>query len=400
LISNILSFLKRQSKNLYVILVRSFFLEFFRGFNEYKNLYVYSLGASIVQLGSIKGITQIIQSLSAGTIGLAIDKYSVKRILTYIMLLEIMTPILYVLAQNWIMVIPAIIIDIFTRHTIMILHNVILAKNLTGDERATGLGMILTLSTLPRIFSPIIAAYLIDVFGGLNTRGIRPLFYIQFVAFIPLAIWVYRNIEETKKISGNEISLGKDFFSIFKGEKGPILFLIISSFDIFAFNLIMPFLTIYAVEIKGANSYIIGSMVAIHSIVTILFSTIIGRLSDKIGRKKILYLQFIPFVGWMISYILAPSPFYLLVAAFFHGFVIAATPSSWRAITLEIVPEEQRGRYYGTRIMVANLVSIPAPLLGGLIWDKINPSLIFYVAIAFELVSMVLTIFIPETLKK
>ena len=260
--------------------------------------------------------------------------------------------------------------------------------------------MILTLSTLPRIFSPIIAAYLIDFFGGINAKGIRPLFYIQFVALIPLAMWVYRNIEETKKISRSQISLGKDFFSIFKGEKGPTLFLIISSFDIFAFNLIMPFLTIYAVEIKGANSYIIGLMVAIHSIVTIIFSTIIGRLSDKIGRKKILYLQFIPFAGWMISYILAPSPFYLLIASIFHGFVTAATPSSWRAITLEIVPEEQRGRYYGTRIMVANLLSIPAPILGGLIWDKINPSLIFSVAIIFELVSMVLTIFILETLKK
>jgi len=54
------------------------------------------------------------------------------------------------------------------------------------------------------------------------------------------------------------------------------------------------------------------------------------------------------------------------------------------AMTAEIMPKEQMGRWIGIVSLFRGLFSIPAPLIGGLIWEHIGPQHVFFVAIAMD----------------
>jgi MFS family permease len=53
-------------------------------------------------------------------------------------------------------------------------------------------------------------------------------------------------------------------------------------------------------------------------------------------------------------------------------------------MTAEIMPKEQMGRWIGIVSLFRGLLSIPAPLIGGLIWEHIGPQHVFFAAIAID----------------
>ena len=51
---------------------------------------------------------------------------------------------------------------------------------------------------------------------------------------------------------------------------------------------------------------------------------------------------------------------------------------------LEVMPKEQMGRWIGIISLFRGLLSIPAPLAGGLIWEHLGPQYVFLAAIAID----------------
>ena len=88
----------------------------------------------------------------------------------------------------------------------------------------------------------------------------------------------------------------------------------------------------------------------------------------------------------------------LIISGLFFGFnSISMAIAS--AMTAEIMPREQMGRWIGLVSLIRGLISIPAPLLGGLIWDHIGPEYVFVAAIIIDLlIRLPLLASIRETL--
>jgi hypothetical protein len=55
-------------------------------------------------------------------------------------------------------------------------------------------------------------------------------------------------------------------------------------------GMVIPFTQVFAHEVKGADPYILGAMVTGAALTSIVFSVPLGRLADRIGRKRILYI--------------------------------------------------------------------------------------------------------------
>ena len=70
------------------------------------------------------------------------------------------------------------------------------------------------------------------------------------------------------------------------------------------------------------------------------------------------------------------------------------------AMSLELVPVEQIGRWSGLLGLLRGVVAIPAPILGGLIWDSLGPAYVFIIPLAVDLLFKIpLLATIPETLR-
>ena len=162
--------------------------------------------------------------------------------------------------------------------------------------------------------------------------------------------------------------------------------------------MLLPFVQPFAHEVKGADQYILGAMVTAYAVVPLVLGIPMGRLADKIGRKKVIYST-MPLV-WAFSLMLiwAPSPGFLIGAGVLQGFSYISSVVMG-AMTFELVSSEQMGRWMGIMRFFRMLFAAGAVYLAGVIWDNIGPQYLFLSVIAFDLlIKIPLLIRMPETL--
>jgi MFS family permease len=164
--------------------------------------------------------------------------------------------------------------------------------------------------------------------------------------------------------------------------------------------MVFPFSQVFAHQVKGANEFILGAMVTGSALSSIVFAIPLGRLADRVGRKKVLFITIPLFLLSNLVLILAPGPAFLILAGILQGFYFIGTPIA-AAIERELVPAEHMGRWTGVTRFFKMIFSAILALTAGLIWDKFGPEYIFITFIGIELlIRLPLLMSIPETLNK
>jgi MFS family permease len=164
--------------------------------------------------------------------------------------------------------------------------------------------------------------------------------------------------------------------------------------------MVFPFSQVFAHQVKGANEFILGAMVTASALSSIVFAIPLGRLADRVGRKKVLFITIPLFLLSNLMLIRAPAPAFLVLAGFLQGFYYIGAPIA-AAIERELVPAEHMGRWIGVTRFFKMIFSAILALTAGIIWDKFGPQYIFITFISIELlIRLPLLISIPETLNK
>lgn len=116
----------------------------------------------------------------------------------------------------------------------------------------------------------------------------------------------------------------------------------------------------------------------------LVFGIPLGRLADRIGRKRVLYL--LTPLWYLSNLALAYSvgPVTLVLYATLQVFYTISVGITG-AMTMELVPVEQQGRWSGMLALFAGLLTIPAPIIGGIIWRELGPIYVFLIPIALDL---------------
>lgn len=131
----------------------------------------------------------------------------------------------------------------------------------------------------------------------------------------------------------------------------------------------------------------------------IAFGIPFGRLADRVGRKRVVYLVTPLWYAANILLVLSPSAITLVLSAALQAFYnLSAGVTS--AMTLELVPLDEQGRWSGVLGFFAGALTIPAPILGGLIWRELGPVWVFLIPVAFDIVVRLPLLWtVPETLE-
>jgi MFS family permease len=91
--------------------------------------------------------------------------------------------------------------------------------------------------------------------------------------------------------------------------------------DLVGFGIVIPVLPLYA-ERFGASPLVIGLLLAVYSLMSFLFAPVLGRWSDRIGRRPVLLISILgSSVGFLIMGLAGSLPFLFL--EIFVGFVQA-----------------------------------------------------------------------------
>jgi Na+/melibiose symporter-like transporter len=248
---------------------------------------------------------------------------------------------------------------------------------------------------------PMLATWLVAVSGGINVGGIRPLFFMGLLITVGTFIIVLTQLSGRVWAAkgGNGPNLLKGISQVLKGGKHLRKWLVIASMSQLPLGMVFPFTQVFAHSVKGANGFVLGAMVTGSALASILFAVPLGRLADRIGRKKVLYITIPLFWISNLMLILAPTPAFLIIAGILQGFYFIGAAIA-AALERELVPPEQMGRWIGVNRFFKMVMSGILALTAGVIWDKIGPQYIFLTFLSIDiLIRMPLLISIPETLQ-
>ncbi|HEY7685405.1 MAG TPA: MFS transporter [Gemmatimonadales bacterium] len=169
--------------------------------------------------------------------------------------------------------------------------------------------------------------------------------------------------------------------------------------DLMGFGIVMPILPYYAQRF-GAHGLGYGALVGAFSLMQFLATALLGRLSDRVGRRPILLTTMLLNAAGYVLFAFAPSYFLLLVSRLVSGFA-GGNISAAQAYVADITSAEDRSKGMGLIGMAFGLGFIIGPGIGVLAahyGGHAGPGL---VAAGLSLVNLVSAYWIlPESLKQ
>ena len=257
-----------------------------------------------------------------------------------------------------------------------------IADSTQTKNRGKGFGIARMLDSFGSVVGPLFLFALLLMLKNNNLKYN----YIFFIAAIPLILTLLILIVFVKeapfKKTGN-----KKGFSFKLPFKFYMFLLIVSIFTLG--NSSDAFLILRAQNL-GVGLLSIPLVYALFNFIYASFSVPLGNLSDKIGREKVIILGWFAYALSYLGFALANKSIHVWLLFAFYGIYYATTTGVAKAFVADLIDTENRGTAYGIYNTVLGLITLPASLIAGILWDKINPSAPFLFGSAVAWVSTIL----------
>ena len=172
------------------------------------------------------------------------------------------------------------------------------------------------------------------------------------------------------------------------------LFLIVFT-DLIGFGIVIPLLPLYAEHFHPAP-WQFGLLMAAFSAMQFIFSPLLGRLSDRVGRRPVLLISLFGSVAGSVLFALAHSLAWLFASRLLAG-IAGGNVATAQAVIADTTTPDQRARGMGMIGAAFGLGFIAGPALAGAL-VPLGMGAPGWGAAAFSTVAWVMTIFfLPET---
>ncbi|MCI0572961.1 MAG: MFS transporter [Myxococcaceae bacterium] len=181
-----------------------------------------------------------------------------------------------------------------------------------------------------------------------------------------------------------------------RGRLGVIFGIVL--LDLLSFGILIPQLGLYAVEFQ-ASPLEVGLLVSTYSVMQFLAAPLLGRLSDRVGRRPVLLLSIAGSVAGYLLFAFAHSLPMLFLARVVDG-MSGGNIATAQAYVADVTGPEERARGMGIVGAAFGLGFILGPAVGGLLGAWGGNLAIGLVAGSLALINWVaMFLFLPETRK-
>jgi MFS family permease len=220
-----------------------------------------------------------------------------------------------------------------------------------------------------------------------KTLGYRHLFALAAIPSMAAAALILTRIKE--RPSANRIFKG---MSLRHADRNLTLYLGLNGvFALGAFS--YSFLLIYARE-AGFGAGFVPVLYLIFTVSAALLSLPFGRLSDRIGRKALLYVAFGFWAAVCAGVVAVRGPAAVIGIFVLYGLHKAALEPVQRTLVTELCPPQYRASTLGAFQLVVGLCALPASLLAGWLWDTLGRFVPFFVSLGLTGLAAVLLLFV------
>ena len=184
-----------------------------------------------------------------------------------------------------------------------------------------------------------------------------------------------------------------------KSKTGLLLIFLTVFIDLLGFGILIPILPSFSIKELGVDEAAVGIAIAIYSLVQFIFNPILGRLSDKHGRKPVIVMcLLINAIGYVI-FAFTDSYLILLVSRVVAG-VGGSSIAVAQAYIADVTTKENRSKGMGLIGSAFGLGFVFGPLIGGFL-SKLGYMETGLGAASFSFISFIVTmILLPESLQE
>ena len=365
----------------------------------YYALYVLGLGATETILGLI-GLSQFLALASLQFPGgYLADKYGRKWLISTMTFGVALSFTIYAVAPSWhFILIGAVLMAIFNS-TYQPALNAMISDSLPPERRGMGFSIVMLIASVSTTPSPAVAGLLRSYFGLID--GMRIIYGIVVTLFLIAAFFRFFFLKETVVSSSkphlNEIihsypTALKESVGVWKKVPKAMLYLFLAfSMTTFGFASMNLFSVVYATRVLFIDEIVWGFLLAIVPLTTIILAIPIGKLVDKIKRKKPILVSMLLFALSMLVFVYGDLT-KVAISLIIVGVGQVMMNAAFGALQTDLTPKEQRGKVNGFINFANYIVMAVGSLLGGYLYEHIAPQAPFMLAIATVLPSFLLTL--------
>ncbi|MEA3311911.1 MAG: MFS transporter [candidate division WOR-3 bacterium] len=337
--------------------------------------FIRSLGGSNLLVGVIEGIAESTAALGKAAFGWLSDRLRHRKlfVLAGYTVSTISKPFLG-LAGHWGEVLALRFAERMGKGLRTPARDALLSESISKKRRGLGFGFHRAMDNLGAAGGPLLAVLVLYIFNG-NVRMVFLLSVIPALVAVSLIFFV-REIRTLKRTLA-EAKRSGPLSSSFKWFAAVIVIFTLG-------NSSNAFLLLRAQD-AGITQQWVPLLWALYSLVGALASPLFGALSDRIGRRTVIFISFLVYAAiyFLFGRFASPLAMWLLFAG--YGVYLGLSKGVFRAFIADMVQPERRATAYGIFETAIGLTLLPASLLFGFLWDTFSARLAFSVGAGLAL---------------
>jgi len=346
-------------------------------------LFLLSIGATKTSIALIEGIAESTASLFKAFSGYWSDKIGRNKPLMLIGygITALVTPA-YSLASSSVHVLLLRFTERMGKGLRAAPRDSLISGSVDKSKAGRSFGFHKAMDNSGAIVGPLMAFLLLAIFP-LNYS------FIFLVATIPAILGVITIAVFIKEAKASK-SVGDNRFNINQLSRKFYFFLLI----IFVFTLgnSADALLLVKTAETGIAKASIPFVYMVFNSVSVLLAIPLGKMSDKFGRERMMILGFCVYalVYYLFGRFNSIGIFMFLFVL--YGVYSALTDSSQKAMISDIVRSDLKGTGYGLYHAVMGITLLPASIIAGVLYDKVNSSAPFYFGAAMALIAALMMV--------
>lgn len=244
----------------------------------------------------------------------------------------------------------------------------LIAGSINAGESGKSFGLQKAMDNSGAIAGPLIAFAMLSAFSE-NYR------LIFLIAGLPAILGIFVIIFGIKETGKNKYELFTKFH--FRDFSARYYFFLIIIFVFTLGNSTDALLMVKANEV-GIKVALIPLVYLVTNLVSVIASIPVGTLSDRTGKEIILITGFIIYSIVYYGFGVTTSAKAIIALFALYGIYSAATDSIQKAFISDIIDKNKKGTGLGIYNALIGITLLPASIIAGSLYDKVNSSVPFF----------------------
>ncbi|MGE3445880.1 MAG: MFS transporter [Acidimicrobiia bacterium] len=259
-------------------------------------------------------------------------------------------------------------------------RDTLVAADLADTHLGHGFGVQRALDTLGSVAGPLVAGLLVLAFGQ-HSAGLRAVFALSAIPAI-VAMVLLRRVHDQPPPT----------LETAPATAGPLprtFWLLLIPVTLFGLANSSDTLLLLRARGAGLSAAELAFAYAAFNLVYAGLAIPAGALSDRVGRRPLLITAWIAYTGVYLGFALVDSAWALVVLFLAYGIYYASADGTLKAWIASLVPTDARGRAFGYFAAASGLLTLPAGLIAGSLWDHHGPKPAFLFGAALAAAAVV-----------